>query len=214
MEPFNQHTGWVVRLDRANVDTDQIIPKQFMKLITRTGFGEHAFNDWRYASFGKPDPNFELNKPHADGASVLITRNNFGCGSSREHAVWAIKQFGFRVLVAPRVEQDGTVIPGFADIFRNNCLKNGLLTIEWDQATVDQLFEAIAASPRVEATIDLPEQTFVLHSKQPLALKFEIDPATKDQLIKGLDEIALTLQKESAISKFEKQHHVQRFSEA
>ncbi len=209
MEPFTQHTGWVATLNRANVDTDQIIPKQFMKLITRTGFGKHAFNDWRYLPNGDMDKNFELNQEHAQGASVLITRNNFGCGSSREHAVWAIKQYGFRTLVAPRVVQGDSTIPGFADIFRNNCLKNGVLTIELDTETVDKLFAAMSNQPRAEATIDLPAQTFTLHTKTPIQVAFDIDPATKDQLIQGLDEIALTLQSDTDITTFEKQHNVQ-----
>src|SRR3989338_9815237 len=130
MQSFKSHRGKLATLDRSNVDTDQIIPKQFLKSIKRTGFGESLFFDWRYLPDGKPDPNFELNAPRFKNASILGVRNNFGCGSSREHAVWAIQQYGFHVVVAPRRDQGGVRVPAFADIFRSNCGKNGLLTIE------------------------------------------------------------------------------------
>ena len=133
MTPFKTHRGLLATLDRANVDTDQIIPKQFLKLIVRTGFGEHLFQDWRYLPDGTPNPDFELNAPRFRGASILVTRNNFGCGSSREHAVWAIQQDGFRAVIAPR----------FAEIFRNNSHKNGLLTVELAEPEVEEIFQMV-----------------------------------------------------------------------
>jgi 3-isopropylmalate/(R)-2-methylmalate dehydratase small subunit len=209
MNPFKTHRGIVGTLDRANVDTDQIIPKQFLKSIKRTGFGESLFFDWRYLPHGKPDPAFELNAPHLKGASILVTRNNFGCGSSREHAVWAVVQYGFRVVIAPAQQRVGVRVPAFADIFRNNCVKNGLLTVELGEAEVEQIFQAAARFKGLEATVDLDEQRVVLHLPEEVAFHFEIDPGVREHLRRGLDEIGLTLEQAAEISAFEAKHNVQ-----
>lgn len=209
MEPFTSLQGVVATLDRANVDTDQIIPKQFLKSIQRTGFGESLFFDWRYGEDGKPNPDFELNQPHFAGASILVTRNNFGCGSSREHAVWAIAQYGFRAVIAPSQERNGGKVPGFADIFRNNCVKNGILTIELSEAEVDEIFQWVDRFKRVEAGVNLEEQRIVLHLDEEVSFHFDVDPVVKDHLLRGLDDIALTLEHETDISTFEQQHHSQ-----
>src|SRR5690349_1149959 len=163
MEKFTVVNGLVATMDRANVDTDAIIPKQFLKSIKRTGFGPSLFFDWRYLPDGKADPAFELNEPRFKGASILVARNNFGCGSSREHAVWAIAQYGFKVVIAPRKEIGGATIPAFADIFRNNCVKNGVLTIELSEPQVNEVFELVGRYKGLEATVDLDEQRVVLH---------------------------------------------------
>lgn len=213
MESFSSVTGIVASLDRANVDTDQIIPKQFLKSIKRTGFGENLFYDWRYLPNGDPNPDFELNALKFQGASILVTRNNFGCGSSREHAVWAIKQYGFKVIVAPWVERDGTRIPGFADIFKNNSVKNGVLTIELSEPEVDEIFEMVNRFPGLEATVNLEEQRIVLHLDEEISFHFEIEPSVKDHLQRGLDDIALTLEHESDISGFEETHDILQFAD-
>ena len=199
MEVFKTHRGLIATLDRANVDTDQIIPKQFLKSIARTGFGEHAFADWRYRPDGSANPDFELNAPRFHGASILVTRHNFGCGSSREHAVWAVQQYGFRAIVAPR----------FADIFRNNSTKNGLLTVELAEPEVEEIFRMVGRYPALEATVDLEHQRLVLHLAEELAFHFEIEPAVKTHLIRGLDEIGLTLQRDAEIASFESTHDPQ-----
>jgi 3-isopropylmalate/(R)-2-methylmalate dehydratase small subunit len=209
MQPFTTHKGTVVAVDRANIDTDAIIPKQFLKLIGRTGFGQFLFNDWRYLENGQPNPDFDLNKPAFKGATILVARNNFGCGSSREHAVWAVAQYGLRVVIAPWRQDGGERIPGFADIFRNNCVKNGVLTIELSETEVDKIFAAVNAQPGVQALVDLPQQTLTLQGKPEQVFKFEIDAGVKDYLLRGLDDIALTLEKEAAIAAFEKKHDVQ-----
>lgn len=209
MEPFTTHRGILATLDRANVDTDQIIPKQFLKSIKRTGFGESLFFDWRYGDDGKPNPDFELNRPDVAGASILVTRNNFGCGSSREHAVWAVAQYGFRAVVAPWQDRNGTRVPGFADIFRNNCSKNGLLTIELSEAEVDKLFELVDRFKRLEASINLEEQRLVVNMDEELSFHFDVDPTVKENLLRGLDDIALTLEHAEAIAVFEQQHDTQ-----
>lgn len=209
MEPFSTHRGIVAILDRANVDTDAIIPKQFLKSIKRTGFGEALFFDWRYLPNGEPNPDFVLNQPRYKGASILVVRNNFGCGSSREHAVWAIMQYGFRAVIAPREQIGGALVPGFADIFRNNAVKNGLLTIELSAPEVDQIFDLVERNKGLEATIDLDEQRVVLHLPEEVAYHFDIDPVVKKHLRHGLDEIALTLEHEAAIAEFEARHDVQ-----
>jgi 3-isopropylmalate/(R)-2-methylmalate dehydratase small subunit len=209
MESFQTHRGIVGTLDRANVDTDQIIPKQFLKSIKRTGFGESLFFDWRYGDDGKPNPAFELNAPKFAGASILVTRNNFGCGSSREHAVWAVAQYGFKAVIAPWQDRKGTRVPGFADIFRNNCVKNGLLTIELAEAEVDHIFSWADRMNGLEATINLEEQRITLHMDEEESFHFDVDPVVKDHLIKGLDDIALTLEHEADISTFEANHHHQ-----
>ena len=198
-------------LDRANVDTDQIIPKQFLKSIARTGFGVSLFFDWRYLADGSPNPEFELNQSRFANASILVTRNNFGCGSSREHAVWAVDQYGLRVIIAPRVERGDNTIPGFADIFRNNCMKNGLLTIELSDADVEAIFQKMnKQTVAVEATVDLEKQIIRISlPHEEMKIRFEIEPGVKDYLIKGLDSIGLTLTREADISTFEKSHNTQ-----
>lgn len=206
MEPFTTFRGLIATLDRANVDTDQIIPKQFLKSIKRTGFGENLFFDWRYLPNNKPNPDFELNQPRFEGASILVSRNNFGCGSSREHAVWALKQYGFRVIIAPWQERSGSHIPAFADIFRNNCVKNGLLTIELSSDEVDEIFKMVGRFPGLEGTINLEEQRIVLHLDEEEAFHFDIEPSVKQHLQRGLDDIALTLEYADDISEFEKTH--------
>ena len=209
MTPFTSHRGRLALLDRANVDTDQIIPKQFLKSIARTGFGPQLFYDWRYRPDGSPNPEFELNRPQAQGATVLVTRNNFGCGSSREHAVWAVQQAGFRAVIAPRIERDGAGMPAFADIFRSNAGKNGLLTVELTEPEVQEIFDLVGRFTGLEATVDLPHQRVVVHLPEEVSFHFEIDPAIKDRLVHGLDEIGLTLQHEDAIHAFEARHQSQ-----
>ena len=193
MTPFSNHRGVIATLDRANVDTDQIIPKQFLKSIARTGFGEHLFHDWR------AEPSFELNATRFQGASILVARTNFGCGSSREHAVWAIQQAGFQVVIAPR----------FADIFKNNSVKNGLLTVELSEPEVEEIFQMVGRYAGLEATVELEHQRVVLHLPEEMAFHFPIDPSVKDHLIRGLDEIGLTLTQEEAIRAFEQRHDAQ-----
>ncbi len=201
MKPFRLHTGLVAPLDRANVDTDAIIPKQFLKSIKRTGFGPNLFDEWRYLDRGEPgmdnarrprNPDFVLNQPRYAGASILLARRNFGCGSSREHAPWALEDFGFRALIAP----------SYADIFFNNCYKNGVLPIVLSDAEVDRLFAATAAFPGFTLTIDLEAQT-VRSADGSLAYSFEVDPFRKHCLVNGLDDIGLTLQHADAIRAFE-----------
>jgi 3-isopropylmalate/(R)-2-methylmalate dehydratase small subunit len=203
MEPFTIHTGILATLDRANVDTDAIIPKQFLKSIKRTGYGPNAFFDWRYGPDGGLDMHFELNRPRFKGRSILVTRNNFGCGSSREHAVWALVQDGYRVVIAPGKTIGGKQLPGFADIFRSNTTKNGMLAIELAEAEVDEIFRLVDRHAGLTATVDLPGQQIVVHAPTPRTIAFEIDPGAKVQLIEGKDEIDLTLQYEADISRFE-----------
>ncbi|MBP7276508.1 MAG: 3-isopropylmalate dehydratase small subunit [Kiritimatiellae bacterium] len=210
MQPFTTHTGIVATLDRANVDTDQIIPKQFLKSIRRTGFESGLFFDWRFRPDGSLEPGFELNAPALKGASVLVTRNNFGCGSSREHAVWAIQQYGFRAVVAPWADRDGTRVPAFADIFRNNAGKNGLLTIELTPGEVDRIFASARRHPGVRADVDLSAQTLTVHSAPPETFRFDVDPSLKDKLLNGVDDISATLAYEDRITEFERTHDVQR----
>lgn len=205
MQSFTSHRGKLATLDRANVDTDQIIPKQFLKSIKRTGYGENLFFDWRYLPDGKDNPDFELNKSVFKNASILVTRNNFGCGSSREHAVWAIVQYGFRVVIAPKMEE----VPAFADIFHNNSVKNGLLNITLKESEVQEIFEMAGRNAGLEATINLEEQRITLHLDEEISFHFEIDSAIKQHLIRGLDEIGLSLEHEKEISSFEKNHSPQ-----
>jgi 3-isopropylmalate/(R)-2-methylmalate dehydratase small subunit len=209
MKPFRAHRGVVVTLDRANVDTDQIIAKQFLKSIARTGFGEHLFHDWRTLPDGSADPAFPLNQPRFRGASILVTRNNFGCGSSREHAVWAIQQYGFQAVVAPRLERGDARVPAFADIFRNNAGKNSLLTIELDEKQVEEIFRTTESYPGLEATVDLEAQRLTLHAPRELSFAFDIDPSVKHRMLNGLDDIGLTLAHEADIAAFESRHDTQ-----
>ena len=209
MEPFRTHRGLVVTLDRANIDTDQIIPKQFLKLIGRTGFGQHLFHDWRFRADGTPNPEFPLNASRFKGAAILVARNNFGCGSSREHAVWALQQYGFKAVIAPWEERAGTRVPAFADIFRNNSAKNALLTIELAGPEVEEIFQMVERTPGLEATVDLDKQRVVLHLPEEISFHFEIDATVKHRLIHGLDDIGITLHQEAAISAFETRHDSQ-----
>jgi len=209
MEAFKVHRGVVALLDRANVDTDAIIPKQFLKSILRTGFGENLFFDWRYKADGSPNPEFSLNRPEYAGASILVARNNFGCGSSREHAVWAIHQYGFRVVVAPWQDRRDGRIAGFADIFRNNCGMNGVLAVELSEAEVDEIFKIVQSEEGVEATVDLEKQQVTLHASEKKTYPFEVDPAVKHRVLNGLDDIGITLGHEAAITQFETSHDTQ-----
>lgn len=200
MEPFTVHQGLVAPMDRENVDTDAIIPKQFLKSIARTGFGPNLFDEWRYLDRGepgqdpasrRPNPDFVLNQPRYAGASVLLARKNFGCGSSREHAPWALQQFGFRALVAP----------SFADIFFNNCFKNGLLPIVLPESQVARLFDEVAGFVGYALTIDLPRQVVV--KPDGTELPFDVQPFRKYCLVNGFDDIGLTLRHADKIRAFE-----------
>ena len=209
MKPYRSHRGLIATLDRANVDTDQIIAKQFLKSIAKTGFGPQLFYDWRYLPDGKPNPDFTLNQPRFQNASVLVARNNFGCGSSREHAVWAIQQYGFAVVIAPWQERGGARVPAFADIFRNNSFNNALLTIELSDAEVEEIFQMTDRYAGLEATVNLDEQRVTLHLPEEISFGFDINPSIKERLIHGLDDIALTLKQEDAIRRYEASHDAQ-----
>jgi 3-isopropylmalate/(R)-2-methylmalate dehydratase small subunit len=201
MHPFRVHTGLVAPLDRANVDTDAIIPKQFLKSIKRSGFGPNLFDEWRYLDKGEPgmdnakrprNPDFVLNDPRYENASILLARRNFGCGSSREHAPWALYDYGFRALIAP----------SYADIFNNNCYKNGLLPIVLPETQVDRLFADTFAFPGFKLTVDLERQV-VSTTDGALVFGFDVEPFRKHCLLNGLDDIGLTLQHAEAIRAFE-----------
>ena len=194
MQPFTTHSGVVVPLDRVNVDTDQMVPKQFLKALTREGFGRILFYDWRYFPGEKPNPDFVLNFPRYQGASVLLTRANFGCGSSREHAPWGVKDYGFRAIIAP----------SYADIFYNNCFKNGILPAILTESEVQELFERTENEEGYSLSIDLPQQT--ISDNHGLVFRFEIAPARKEVLLKGLDDIGQTMRHADAIDKYEKSH--------
>jgi 3-isopropylmalate/(R)-2-methylmalate dehydratase small subunit len=194
MQPFTTHTGTVAALDRPNVDTDQIIPKQFLKRIERTGFGQFLFFDWRLRDDGSENPDFELNRPPARGASILLARRNFGCGSSREHAPWALADFGFRAIVAP----------SFADIFYNNCFKNGLLPVRLDEAAVEDLFQRAARYAPYRLTVDLANN--LVSDEHGLRRAFEVEPFRRHCLLHGLDDIGLTLQHADKITAYEAAH--------
>jgi 3-isopropylmalate/(R)-2-methylmalate dehydratase small subunit len=203
MLPFTRLDGLVAPLDRANVDTDAIIPKQFLKSIQRSGFGPNAFDEWRYLDHGEPgmdnsrrplNPDFVLNQPRYQGASVLLARENFGCGSSREHAPWALLDYGFRAIIAP----------SFADIFFNNCFKNGILPIRLDAAVVDELFADVAASEGYRLTVDLEAQTVTMPTGKRFA--FEVEEHRKFCLLNGFDDIGLTLRHVDKIRAFEARH--------
>ena len=194
MEPFKKFTGIVAPMDRANVDTDQIIPKQFLKRIERTGFGEFAFFDWRYLEDGAPNPNFILNEERYKGASILVAGLNFGSGSSREHAPWALKEFGFKALIAP----------SFADIFRGNCFQNGIITITLPQEEVDTIMGKALQRNGYTATIDLEAQTVI--DDDGWTVSFEVDAFRKEALLTGMDEVGSTLKKTDKITEFESAH--------
>lgn len=191
MEAFKQHTGLVGPVDRVNVDTDAIIPKQFLKRIERTGFGQFLFFEWRFDEQGNVNPNFDLNKERYAGSSVLISRANFGCGSSREHAPWAILDYGFKVVIAP----------SYADIFYNNCFKNGILPIKLSEEQVEDLFQRTAANVGYKLTVDLDNKTIT--DGQGLSIAFDLDEHRRQFLLLGLDDIGLTLQHEDLISAYE-----------
>ena len=209
MEPFETYRGVIATLNRANVDTDQIIPKQFLKSIKRTGFGEHLFCDWARLPDGEPNPDFDLNRPPFEGASILVTRNNFGCGSSREHAVWAVRQAGFRTVIAPRRDTTQGLVPAFADIFAGNAVKNGLLTVQLAEEEVEEIFRFVDRFVGLEATVDLEHQRVVLHLDEEEAFHFDIDAGVKEHLARGLDEIGLSLEHETDITAFERAHDAQ-----
>ena len=194
MKQFREHTGLVAPLDRANVDTDQIIPKQFLKRIERTGFGEFVFYDWRYLPDGQPDPSFVLNESRYQGASILVTDKNFGCGSSREHAPWALGEYGFRVIIAP----------SFADIFANNCFKNGMLPITLTTEQVREIMTRAQQNEGYMLTIDLERQT--INDSNGLSILFVVGEFQRYCLLEGLDDIGLTLRHEDAIRAYEKDH--------
>jgi 3-isopropylmalate/(R)-2-methylmalate dehydratase small subunit len=191
MTPFKTHTGLVALLDRANVDTDQIIPKQFLKRIERTGFGEFLFYDWRYLPDGQLNPSFELNRPRYRGASILVAGKNFGCGSSREHAPWALGEYGFRAIIAP----------SFADIFANNCFKNGMLPIALSDSEVGTIMERVERAEGYELTVDLERQ--VVEDATGLSIQFVVDEFQRHCLLDGLDDIGLTLRHEESIRAYE-----------
>ncbi|RAP27731.1 3-isopropylmalate dehydratase small subunit [Brevibacillus laterosporus] len=192
MEPFVKVTGLAAPVDRANIDTDAIIPKQFLKRIERTGFGQFLFYEWRYTIEGKRIDSFVLHQPRYEGATILLARNNFGCGSSREHAPWALLDFGFRVVIAP----------SFADIFYNNCFKNGILPIKLTEEQVDELFTRTEATEGYTLTIDLERQ--VIEDGNGLSYPFEVDGYRRYCLLNGLDDIGITLQQEDKIVAYEK----------
>jgi 3-isopropylmalate/(R)-2-methylmalate dehydratase small subunit len=203
MDKFTALNGLVVPLDRANVDTDAIIPKQFLKSIKRSGFGPNAFDEWRYLDHGEPgmdcstrpvNPEFVLNQPRYQGAQILLARENFGCGSSREHAPWALADYGFRVIIAP----------SFADIFFNNCFKNGMLPIRLESEKVDALFRAVEANAGYKLTVDLELQAIITPSG--MTYSFDVDAFRKHCLLNGLDDIGLTLQHMDEIAAFETRH--------
>jgi 3-isopropylmalate/(R)-2-methylmalate dehydratase small subunit len=206
MRAFTRHTGLVAPLDRANVDTDAIIPKQFLKSIKRSGFGPNLFDEWRYLDVGEPgqdcskrplNPDFVLNQPRYQRASILLARENFGCGSSREHAPWALEDYGFRAIIAP----------SFADIFYNNCFKNGILPIVLDAAIVDRLFRECEASEGYALTVDLDRQTVTTPGGE--AIGFEVDAGRKYRLLNGLDDIGLTLLLSDKIKAYEERRKVE-----
>ena len=193
MTPFTTHTGIAAPLDRVNVDTDAIVPKQFLRKIERTGFGVHLFHEWRYRDYEgtKENPEFSLNKPEFRSATVLLARDNFGCGSSREHAPWALADYGFRVVIAP----------SFADIFYNNCVKNGILLIALKSQEVDELFAAVKNSPGIQFSADLNQQTLTVPGAKTYS--FTINPFAKHCLLKGLDQIGWTEQFDKQIRAYE-----------
>ncbi len=206
MQPFQNFTGVVAPMDRANIDTDALIPKQFLKSIKRSGFGSYLFDEWRYLDHGEPDmdcsqrplnPDFILNDPRFSSAQILLARENFGCGSSREHAPWALADFGFRVILAP----------SFADIFFNNCFKNGVLPIQLDSEQIQSLFEKAGCATPLQIEVDLSVQLLTLNNGDQIP--FTVDAGNKQRLIEGLDDIGLTLQQADAILEYEARRKVE-----
>ena len=195
MQPFRKHTGLVVPLDRVNVDTDQMVPKQFLTWVTREGYGRVLFYDWRYLEDEKPNPEFVLNLPRYRGASVLLARANFGCGSSREHAPWAVLDYGIRTIIAP----------SFADIFYNNCFKNGILPVTISEQQVDDLFRRTEKQPGYQLSVDLEES--LIRDGSGLEIRFTLDPFRREVLLKGLDDIGVSLLHEKEIAAYEARVH-------
>jgi 3-isopropylmalate/(R)-2-methylmalate dehydratase small subunit len=195
MQPFTKHAGLVGPLDRVNVDTDQMVPKQFLKWLTREGYGRVLFYDWRYLEGEKPNPDFVLNRARYRGASILLARANFGCGSSREHAPWALLDYGFRAIIAP----------SYADIFYNNCFKNGILPVTLPDAEVDELFRRTEKNEGYKLTVDLEAET--ISDDSGLKFSFQVDPFRRECLLKGLDDIGLTLRIADRIASYEEAHH-------
>jgi len=198
MQPFRKHTGKVAPLYRANIDTDQIIPKQFLKRIEKTGFGEFLFHDWRRSADGTLQAEFPLNQPRHQGASILVAAKNFGCGSSREHAVWALADFGFRAVIAP----------SFADIFANNCVKNGVLTVALREEATAEIARRASETPDYRLMVDL--ENCLVQDEKGLKVNFQIDAFTRHCLLEGLDDIGLTLEHQADIAKYESAHPVPR----
>lgn len=196
MKPFTTLTGVVAPLEAMNVDTDQIIPKQFLKRIERTGYEDTLFFDWRFNKDGSLNPKFEMNQPRYKGASILVTKANFGCGSSREHAPWALNDYGIRCILAI----------SFADIFFNNCFNNGMLPIVLPADTIEQMFKEIRSTPGYQLTIDLPTQQ--IRKPNGTTIPFDVDPFKKDCLLRGLDQVGLTLLHEDKISSYERAHGI------
>ncbi|MEZ6093308.1 MAG: 3-isopropylmalate dehydratase small subunit [Pirellulaceae bacterium] len=196
MQPFTKHTGLVAAMDRSNVDTDQIIPKQFLKRIERTGFGQYVFYDWRFDTDGNPVPTFELNRPEFKGASLLVARQNFGNGSSREHAVWALYDYGFRAVLAE----------SFADIFFNNSFKNGLLPVILSGDEIEHIHQQVAKHPGYQLTVDLEKQ--IVTDESGFEASFTVDAFRRKCLLEGLDDIGLTLQNEEKITAYEQAHGI------
>ena len=196
MEPYKKHESIAALMNRGNVDTDQIIPKQFLKKVERSGFGAHLFHDWRFNDDGSDNPGFELNKPAFKGAKILVAGDNFGCGSSREHAPWAIADYGFNTIIST----------SFADIFYNNCVKNGILAIKTDMSQLDKLMKEIASNEGVRFTVDLENQRVSTPAGNDFS--FEIDPFRKENLLNGLDDIGLTLKHADKIDEYERRHRL------
>lgn len=197
MQAFTKHTGLVVPMDRSDIDTDQLMPKQFLKLVQRTGFGKYLFYDWRYLDDRyTPNPDFALNKPEYQGATILLSRKNFGCGSSREHAPWGLADYGFQVILAS----------SFADIFYNNCFKNGMLPIVLMEDVIEDLFRREAAGKPYKLTIDLVDN--VITDENGLSIPFQLDSYRRNCLLNGLDDIGITLQHEDAITLYEQNHGI------
>ncbi|MBS0211092.1 MAG: 3-isopropylmalate dehydratase small subunit [Planctomycetes bacterium] len=196
MKAFTVHTGLVAVIDKPNIDTDQIIPKQFLKRIERTGFGQYLFFDWRFKEDGSDNPDFELNQPRFRGASILVAGPNFGCGSSREHAPWALEDYGFRVVISS----------SFADIFYNNCFKNGMLPVKLDEASVGELMAMVAKNPGYQLTVDL--QNCVLRDEHGYRKPIEVEAFRRHCLLNGLDDIGLTMQHEAKITQYERAHGI------
>lgn len=196
MKPFTTHNGIVAPLEALNVDTDQIMPKQFLKRIERTGYEDFLFFDWRFRDDGAPDPAFEMNAPRYRGASILLTKDNFGCGSSREHAVWGLENYGFRAILAP----------SFADIFFNNCFNNGVLPIVLPASEIETLFKEVRATPGYRLTVDLEARQIATPEGRKIA--FTVDAVRRERMLKGLDQIGVTLLSEDKISQYEKAHDI------